>query len=90
MISMAGGLASGGGALSILGPLAIPFFAGAALQSNQKKIDERNLKIDAGIAASDNDDNRGFNNPDGTGGYTGGFDSSTGNYSDPYDPGYAD
>jgi hypothetical protein len=31
-----------------------------------------------------------FNQPDGSGSYTGGFDSSTGNYSDPYDPGYAD
>jgi len=32
----------------------------------------------------------GENNPDGSGGYTGGFDASTGNYNDPYDPGFAD
>ena len=29
----------------------------------------------------------GENNPDGSGGYTGGFDTSTGNYNDPYSPG---
>ena len=29
----------------------------------------------------------GDNNPDGSGGYTGGFDSSTNNYNDPYSPG---
>jgi len=28
-----------------------------------------------------------FNQPDGSGGYTGGFDSSTQNYNDPYSPG---
>ena len=36
---------------------------------------------------SDKGDN---NRSDGSGGYTGGYDSSTGNYNDPYDSGYAD
>ena len=61
--SMALGISQGGGALSILGPLAIPFIAGTALKSQQQKIDNRNLNIDAGIAASDNDDNMGYSAP---------------------------
>ena len=61
--SMAYGISQGGGALSILGPLAIPFIAGTALKSQQQKIDNRNLNIDAGIAASDNDDNMGYSAP---------------------------
>lgn len=68
-------------------PFAIPFLAGGALNNQSQKIQNRNLKIDEGIAASDNDDNIGFNNPDGSGSYTGGFDSSTQNYNDPYSPG---
>jgi hypothetical protein len=44
-------------------PFAIPFLGGAALNNQQKKIDNRNLNIDAGIAASDNDDNIGYAAP---------------------------
>jgi hypothetical protein len=44
-------------------PFAIPFLGGAALNYQQKKIDNRNLNIDAGIAASDNDDNIGYAAP---------------------------
>ena len=61
--SMAYGLSQGGGALAVLGPLAIPFIVGGALENNQKKIDQRNLKIDEGIQASDNDDNMGYSAP---------------------------
>ena len=61
--SMAYGLSGGGGALAIAGPLVIPFIMGNALKNKQKKIDNRNLKIDEGIAASDNDDNIGYAAP---------------------------
>tara|TARA_R100000908_G_C3673935_1_gene95625 strand:- start:123 stop:614 length:492 start_codon:yes stop_codon:yes gene_type:complete len=61
--SMAYGLSQGGGVLSVLGPLAIPFIAGGALKNQQKKIVDRDLNIDAGIAASDNDDNMGYSAP---------------------------
>ena len=44
-------------------PFAIPFLGGAALNYQQKKIDNRDLNIDAGIAASDNDDNIGYAAP---------------------------
>ena len=44
-------------------PFAIPFLGGAALNNQQKKIDNRNLNIDAGIEASDNDDNIGYAAP---------------------------
>jgi hypothetical protein len=68
-------------------PFISQFVAGDALKRQDEKIKQRNLNIEAGIIASDNDDNIGFNNPDGSGGYTGGFSSSTQNYYDPYSPG---
>ena len=42
------------------------------------------------LITTDSNYQSGDNNPDGSGGYTGGFDPSTGNYNDPYDPGFAD
>ena len=59
-LSIFGGLASGGGFASIIGPFAIPFIAGSTIRKNQEKIKQRNLNIDAGIQASDNDDNMGY------------------------------
>ena len=75
-----------------LGPYAVPLAIGKSVfsqyQTNKNnKITDRNLKIDQGIAASDNYDMMTYDNADGSGGYTGGFDSSTQNYNDPYSPG---
>ena len=50
-------------ATSSIVPFAIPFIAGGALRNQEQKIKERNLKIDAGIQASDNDDNMGYAAP---------------------------
>ena len=75
-----------------LGPYALPVMIGKSMfdqfQTNKNnKIIDRNLKIDEGIVASDNYDMMTYDNADGSGGYTGGFDSSTQNYNDPYSPG---
>ena len=75
-----------------LGPYAIPLAVGKSMfdqfQTNKNnKIIDKNLKIDQGIVASDNYDMMTYDNADGSGGYTGGFDSSTQNYNDPYSPG---
>ena len=75
-----------------LGPMAVPYMIGKSMfnqfQTNKNnKIIDRNLKIDEGIVASDNYDMMTYDNADGSGGYTGGFDTSTQNYNDPYSPG---
>ena len=69
-----------------LGPYAIPLAIGKSMfdqfQTNKKnKIIDRNLKIDEGIVASDNYDMMTYDNADGSGGYTGGSDSSSSHYS---------
>ena len=50
-------------------------------KDSQKKTDPFNQTVDVGSGA---DYYGGDNQPDGSGGYSGGFDSSTSNYSDPY------
>ena len=50
-------------------------------KNSQQKIDPFNQTIDVGSGA---DYYGGDNQADGSGGYSGGFDSSTNNYSDPY------
>ena len=52
-------------------------------KDSQKKIDPFSQNVDVGSGA-DYYGGGGDNQSDGSGGYTGGFDSSTGNYSDPY------
>ena len=44
-------------------PLFTQFAAGDALRRQEEKIKQRNLNIDAGILASDNDDNMGYSAP---------------------------
>ena len=84
-------------------PFAIPFLGGAALNYSNT-IQNKTMQDTQGdvqtfpistmnIQPTNKDIAMGggsFNQPDGSGGYTGGYDSSTGNYNDPYDPGYAD
>ena len=81
-------------------PFAIPFLGGMALNnSGNNRIENITNRDTQGtintvvspkimnIEPTAQDIARGggsFNQPDGSGGYTGGFDSSTGNYSDPY------
>ena len=81
-------------------PFAIPFLAGGALRNSEnnriQNITNRDTQGTINTVVSPSTMNiqptaqdiaRGggsFNQPDGSGGYTGGFDSSTGNYSDPY------
>ncbi len=85
-------------------PFAIPFLGGAALNYSDNTIENKTMQDTQGdvqtfpigtmnIQPTNRDIAMGggsFNQPDGSGGYTGGYDSSTGNYNDPYDPGYAD
>ena len=81
-------------------PFSIPFLGGMALnnsgnnriqnitnQDTQGTINTVVSPSTMNIQPTAQDIARGgasFNQPDGSGGYTGGFDSSTGNYSDPY------
>ena len=81
-------------------PFAIPFIAGAALRNSEnnriQNITDQDPQGTINTVVSPSTMNiqpsnrdiamggGGFNQPDGGGGYTGGFDSSTGNYSDPY------
>ena len=103
-VSAISGLANYG-AVGAIAPFAIPFIAGAALNNAEKnRIQNITMQDSQGDVQtfpistmnkkpSNRDIAMGggsFNQPDGSGSYTGGFDSSTGNYSDPYDPGYAD
>ena len=93
------------GVMGAVAPFALPFIAGGALNNAEKnRIENITMQDPQGdiqtfpistmnIKPSNRDIAMGggsFNQPDGSGSYTGGFDSSTGNYSDPYDPGYAD
>jgi hypothetical protein len=87
-------------ATSSLMPFAIPFIAGGALRNSENTRIQNITNQDTqgtintvvspstmNIQPSNRDIAMGggsFNQPDGSGGYTGGFDSSTGNYSDPY------
>jgi len=58
-------------------------------RDSQQKIDPFNQTVDVGSGADYYGGND--NQPDGSGGYTGGVNaSSAGNYDDPYDSGYAD
>ena len=81
-------------------PFVIPFLGGMALNNSENNRIQNITNQDTqgtintvvspkimNIQPTAQDIARGggsFNQPDGSGGYTGGFDSSTGNYSDPY------
>lgn len=79
-------------------PFAIPFLGGMALNNSEnnriQNITNQDTQGTINTVVSPSTMNiqptaqeiyrGGMNQPDGSGGYTGGFDSSTGNYSDPY------
>ena len=80
-------------------PFAIPFLGGMALRNSENnRIQNVTDKDPQGDITTYNMKNRGSPDPYSGGStgiqtglsYTGGFDSSTGNYNDPYNPGYAD